>query len=62
MVQGWYLETERVEEGICRKRLIVNKDVAYKRKTNSIDAVELWYIGKYLCKIIYKWENKISKI
>lgn len=41
--------------------LIVNEAVAYKRTINSTNAVELWYIGKYLYKVRFKWENKISK-
>jgi hypothetical protein len=40
----------------------VNEDVAYKRIRNCINAVELRNIGKYLYKIICKWENKISNI
>jgi hypothetical protein len=42
--------------------LRVNEKLGYKRIINCTNAVELKYIEKYLYKVRYKWENKISKI
>jgi hypothetical protein len=46
------------EQFLSSKWLNINEDVAYKRKMNCTSVVELRNTGKYLYKIVCKWENK----
>jgi hypothetical protein len=55
------METKQREQFMSIKWFIVYKVEDYKR-TNSTNAVELRYIGKYLYTVGCKWENKLSKI
>jgi hypothetical protein len=50
------------ERFLCRKWLIVNEEVAYKRVINCTNVVELRNIEKYMYKGRRKWENEISNI
>lgn len=47
---------------MSRMWLVIDEEIAYRRKINCSSIVELSNIGKYLYKIKYKRQNKVRNI